>query len=188
MSKKTTIPLYVFLALAVSAPGVYAKVLNEPYLGVGYGQYNFETDRVDFDFDDDREALKVYGGIMFTKSLGAEITWYDFDEARDNFLRADLEGSSIAGVFNAPLHDRFAFFAKVGWFFWDVDLKTDVFIPGIAVVNEDFDGDDVFFGVGAQIGLTESLDLRFEYERFDIDDEAIRPEFEYASVSLQANF
>lgn len=191
MIKKTNILLYLlpFIALAASAPGVYAQeLLAEPYVGFGYGQYKleFESDEVDTDFDDDQDTWRIYGGTQFTEALGAEISLYDFSGGTDTSLASDLEGASIAALFHAPLFDdRFSLFAKVGWFYWEADIETTV--PGAPVLSEDFDGNDVFFGAGAKLALTDAVALRLEYDRFELDED-INPELDQASLSLQFSF
>lgn len=190
MIKKTTIPLYLFsfLALAASAPGAYAQeLLADPYVGFGYGQYQleFESPTTDDDFDESQDAMRVYAGTQLTKALAGEISVYDFDGGTDASISSDLEGVSIAALFTAPLHERFDLFAKVGWFWWESEIETAV--PGDPILSQDDDGDDVFFGAGAKVGLTEAIDLRFEYDRFELDND-VNPDLDYASVSVQVSF
>lgn len=183
--KKTNILFFTFLAMAAGAPAVYAEV--DPYIGVGYGLYQFEVDEFDeFDeFDDDQEALRIFGGVHFNDMIGAEITLYEFDAAADADIESDLQGASIAALVGAPIHDRFSLFAKVGWFWWEAELEATV--PGDPVLTADFEGDDLFFGVGAKIGLTDAIDLRLDYDRFELEDD-IDPDLDYASLSIQVNF
>ncbi|MEX1032628.1 MAG: porin family protein [Cellvibrionaceae bacterium] len=188
MIKKTHVPIYIILALAVGAPSAYAQV--EPYIGVGYGQYKFEfDDDTDTDFDDNQEALRIFGGLHVSDMLGLEISWYEFDEASDDTpdggFTSDLEGASLAATIGAPLHDRFSIFAKAGWFWWEAEVETT--IAGVPILSTDFEGDDLFFGLGAKIGLTDAVDLRFDYDRFELEDD-IEPDLDYASVSIQVNF
>lgn len=189
MINKTSIPLFLLSILALaSAPGYAQKLVAEPYVGFGYGQYRleFDTGVDDDEFDDEQDAWKIYLGTQLTEAFGAEITGYDFSGGRDSSLESDLEGASIAALFHAPLfEDRFSLFAKVGWFWWEADVETTV--PGDPILSEDFDGNDLFFGVGAQLGLTDTLKLRLEYDRFELDED-INPELDYASASIQFHF
>lgn len=188
MIKHKTLGLMGAVALIVGAPMAYAQV--EPYIGAGWGEYKFEfdSDAFDSDFDDDQDVWRVYGGVQFNEALGLEIAYYDFDEGGDGGLASDLEGASLAAIFSAPLHDRFSLFAKVGWFWWEADIEeTSPVIPGVPPLSEDFDGDDVFFGAGLNVGLTDSLEVRLEYDRFELDRD-INPDLDMASISLQYKF
>ncbi|UTA48519.1 outer membrane beta-barrel protein [Simiduia sp. 21SJ11W-1] len=161
--------------------------LNEPelYVGGGYGQYSIKYENDDTDFDDDAEVLKVYGGMKFNEFLGAEIGYLNFDEANSFDDNAEIDGFTFAGIVSAPLHERFSVYARAGWFTWDAKLKTTV--PVIGEISEDIDGGDWFYGGGLKFGLTTNLDLRLEYDRYELDDD-IKPEVDVASVNLQYSF
>lgn len=176
----------VSLAALLAGFSAYADP-PEFYVGAGYGQYKVEFDSdVDTDFEDDQEALNIYFGGKFTEALGAEIKLYEFDEASDSNLVADLEGASIAGIFSAPIwEERFHIYGKVGWFFWESEVEASP-ISGVAV-TEDFEGDDLFYGVGVKFGLGEVVDLRFEYDRFELDDR-IEADLDYISGNIQFSF
>src|SRR5690606_9524232 len=166
-----TTGLLGILALTLGgAPMAYAEV--EPYIGVGWGEYKFEFDSDVFDssFDDNQDVWRLFGGVEFNEALALEISAYKFDDSGSDGLRADLEGASLAAVFSAPLHDRFSLFATVGWFWWEADIdEASPVTPGAPPLREDFNGDDVFFGAGLNVGLTEALELRVEYDRFELD-------------------
>lgn len=192
MIKQTTLGL-LGLALAIVAPMTYAEL--EPYIGAGWGEYKLEfdgNDNLDSDFDDDQDFWRVFGGLQINDVLGVEVAYYEFDDADDRSgtdgLEAQLDGASIAAIFSAPLHDRFSLFAKVGWFWWEADIsRTQTVIPGVDPLREDFDGNDVFFGAGLNFGLTESLEVRLEYDRFELDED-VNPDLDAASISLQWKF
>lgn len=185
--KKSNIALIPIAALLATPFAAQAEEVPNWYVGFGYGQYKleFETD-TDTDFDDDRDALNVYVGGRFTRAIGAEITFYEFDDAEDSTLQTELEGASIAGVFYAPLwENRFDIYLKLGWFFWESEVETAI-LPG-APLTEDFEGDDFFYGAGVQFGFTDTFGLRLEYDRFELEDD-IEPDLDYASVNLQFSF
>ena len=65
--------------------------------------------------------------------------------------------------------------------------------------NDDVDGSDIFYGVGVSFALTENLDLRLDYTRFDVefdrDEIGILAEIDnfdtkvdYASLGIQYTF
>ena len=66
------------------------------------------------------------------------------------------------GMLALPLVDLFA---RVGYANWDSDLDAAGF------ASQKRDGSDPTYGAGAQVRLG-SFALRFEYERFDFDDDS----------------
>lgn len=190
MVKNTATPIYLFLGLvlALGTAGASAQqLIAEPYVGFGWGQYQleFESPDIDDSFDESQDAVRLFAGTQFTDALAAEISLYDFEGGTDTNISTDLEGVSIATLFTAPLHERFDLFAKVGWFWWESEVETT--FPDDPVLSQDDDGNDVFFGVGAKVGLTDAIDLRLEYDRYDLDTN-VNPDLDYASVSLQFSF
>lgn len=167
----------------------FERMEPELYVGGGYGQYNLkwqDQDDIDFsDFDDDAEVMKVFAGMKFNEYLGAEIGYLNFDEANDIDQNAEVDGFTFAGIVSAPLHERISVYAKGGWFTWDAEVKAE--LPLVGTLSEDYDGSDWFYGAGVKVGLLENLDLRVEYERFDIEDD-IEPKLDVASASLQLAF
>jgi hypothetical protein len=167
------------------------QAFAQAYVGIGYGQYRFEfdDDRIDSDFEDDREVIRLFAGGQFSDVFGLEVTYLDFDEAHDRDINAELEGWSLAGIFSAPLADNFAVYGKLGWFAWETDVQGQLGGNGPVLVNidESIDGDDLFYGAGIKIGLGDAVALRFEYDRYEID-ENIEPELDILSANLQVEF
>lgn len=159
------------------------------YVGLGYGQYRFEFDNgTDTDFKDETEVLKAYVGGMFTDAVGLELTYLNFDEANDNDINAEIDGWSLAGIFAAPISDSFSVYGKLGWFAWEADYSGRVSAGPVFVdVDEDIDGDDIFYGAGVRFGLSDSVSLRFEYDRYELDDN-IDPDLDILSANLQFGF
>ena len=53
-------------------------------------------------------------------------------------------------------------------------------------VSADSDG-DVFYGAGVEYAFTTNMQVRFEYERYKLEDD-IDPDMDVASVSFQYMF
>ncbi|UTF61445.1 porin family protein [Gilvimarinus sp. DA14] len=160
-------------------------------VGGGYGV----TKMKDGDFDEDEAAKKAFALVKFNEYIGVEGAYIDFDEASNDVFTFDPSGTSLALILEAPLTEVFSLYAKGGQLWWDSDarLNTDV-----ANLEEDFDGDDTFWGVGTKFQIAEHLDLRVEYERFNFDierdevnvlqSEPLNMDVDYASVNLQYTF
>lgn len=185
--KALAIPAIVLLTL----PSMQA-LADAPagYVGLGYGQYRFEfnNDSIDTDFSDNTEVWKAYVGGMFTDAVGLELTYLNFDEANDNDINAEIDGWSLAGIFAAPISDTFSIYGKLGWFFWDADYRGRASAgPVLVDIDEGTDGNDLFYGAGVRFGLSDSVSLRFEYDRYELDDN-IDPDLDIVSANLQFGF
>ena len=160
--------------------------LAEPhgYIGAGYGQYKFkfEDDNNDQEFNDENSVSKVFLGAQATDIVGAEITYLSFSDGEDGFIKSELEGLSAALTLGLPIGDYFAVRARGGWLMWEADYKVSN-LP----IRENMEGGDFFAGVGLEVGLGESVDIRVDYDRYQLDEE-ISPELDMVSVSAQFSF
>jgi hypothetical protein len=66
---------------------------------------------------------------------------------------------------------------KVGYLWWDAESS-------VAGVSAGEDGSDVFFGLGTGFALTETFDLRLEYELYQLDDADAHSVFLSAQTSF----
>jgi len=122
----------------------------------------------DIDFDEDDFAWKVFGGYALDLpviDLGVEIAYFDLGSPTVDIL-GDEAGISIsgysafalAGVNLGPV----GLFIKGGMASWDADLV-------IAGLRGSEDGSDPAYGAGLRLTFG-SVEVRGEYEVFDIDD------------------
>lgn len=153
----------------------------EPGLYVGGGVGYFRVDEQDFfeegdDLDDDRAALKVYFGGDLLPWLAVEGGYVSFGEI-GNGSTLEGDGWTLAAIGQLPI-GNFAPYAKLGYMWWDADRSA----PNVPVDNND--GHDWFGGLGLRFALTRAMDLRVEYERYQMDDADI----DMASLNLQLTF
>ena len=131
-------------------------------------------------FDEDDTAWKIFGGYKFDLlpvfDLGVEGGYVNLGGPSLDVMVPGVDASfgvdttvfDIFGVANFDI-GPVGIFGKVGYAFWDAELTlTDRLDPA----NNDSaseDGSDIAYGVGASLGLG-SLEVRAEYEIFDIED------------------
>ncbi|NOU51176.1 outer membrane beta-barrel protein [Pseudoalteromonas sp. JBTF-M23] len=167
----------------------YFDFNGEPkvYTGIGYGQYSFQWDDKENDtsFDDDASMLKAYVGTALNEYFSVELAYQNFDEASDIDSNAELDGVSLAARFSAPLNERFSLYAKGGWLEWNADIYAT--IPEVGRIGRELDGGDWFYGAGIAFGVTQNVNMRLEYERYELDDR-IDPNMDVASVSVEYVF
>lgn len=162
--------------LAVAALGLSPAAHADSgfFLGANVGNATVSADVPDpgfgndIDFDEDDFGWKVYGGYAFDLPLidfGVELGYFDlgspsFDSGAGQ-VGIDVSGISafgLAGVNLGPV----GLFLKGGMVSWDADLSVDN-------LSGSEDGTDPAYGVGLRFTLA-SIEVRGEYEIFDIDD------------------
>lgn len=150
-------------ALAGSDSGLYVGA------SVGQAQLDYTDDFPDFgsvDFDDEDTGYKLFGGynlgLIPLVDLAVEGAYVDFGNFNGSIggvgsgLKVDgWTGAGLVGVKLGPV----GLFGKAGVINWD----------GAFDGLSDDDGTDPLYGVGARITLF-SLQVRAEYERYDLDN------------------
>lgn len=171
-----------FLAISGTA---FAGSDSGLYVGasVGQAQLDYNDEGPDFgeiDFDDDDTGYKIFGGynlgLIPLVDLAVEGAYVDFGTFNGTVdgTNSDLDvdgwtGAGLAGVKLGPV----GLFAKAGFISWDGDVDG---------FGSD-DGTDPLYGIGARLTLF-SLQVRAEYERYDLDDVDI----DYISVGAAFTF
>lgn len=152
----------------------------EPGFYVGGGVGYFRVDEQDFfgegdDLDDDQVSFKTYAGGDILPWLGAEAGYVNFGEV-GNGSTFEADGWTIAAIAQIPI-GNFAPYAKIGHMWWDADIDTTGAVGSS-------DGNDWFGGLGLRFALTQALDMRVEYERYQLDEADI----DMGSLNLQLQF
>lgn len=164
-----TLSRFFLIALALSAPAH-----AEQFYGGAAAGDEFDARFDDFPGSRDIDSsAKFFLGWNFMDSWSVEGSYHNFGDAAccdrgaaDIGIDVEVEGFSL-GVVYAPRFERFAPFAKLGWFSADIE-GTSLTIAG----PRDFDDSDS--GLMAEVGLRwfvgESFALRAGYEWFDFEE------------------
>jgi len=175
---KRLILVALVVLIGMTAPA-YAKKKSGFYLGgsVGYSAIAVEFSEVDLGdvkFNETDVGFKAYGGYRLIPFLAVEGGYVDFgnpsgtlsnDEGLPIEAEIGLNGWDLSAVGILPL-GIFDLFARVGYFWWDADVKaafedeTD---------RESDSGSDLTYGIGGQVWLGQ-LAIRGEIELFDISE------------------
>lgn len=165
----------VAVVLAASAIMLYApesKADSGFYLGGSVGQAGVEVQDTSgiqpVSFDENDFAWKAFGGYKFdlpVVNLGVEGGYVNLGSPSGDLLDVpvviETDGIDVFGVLGFDL-GPLGVFAKYGMISWDAEFTVD----GLSDAQ---DGSDPAYGLGATIGLG-SIDIRAEYEVFDIED------------------
>jgi hypothetical protein len=166
----------LLLSATLLAPGVALAADNGFYLGLASSDVSSDYDLGPFaagDADDDR-GFKGMVGFRPLDSFAIEANYVDLGESRvplslvcvtppcptEATIDSQLVSVSAVGMFALPLVDLFG---RVGYATWESELSP--------FATQKRDGSDPTYGAGAQVRIG-SFALRFEYERFEFEDDS----------------
>lgn len=182
--KKLT-PIVALLSLGTVPALTYGAETENPsgpYVGVGWGQFNLNVDKLDdVDdaisdvFDSDDNAWKAFAGWRFNPYIALEAAYIDFGRPNDKIstggssgdYRVDLSGFAPYVIGTLPL-GPVELFGKAGYYFYDVKVRVD-----LDANERDLDTSsseqDFLYGVGIGTTIANRVHLRAEYEKVDAD-------------------
>lgn len=172
------------MAGLLSTPAAEAQEnTGGPYLGVGWGQFNVDVDNLSDAgtvagniIDSDDNAWKAFAGWRFNPYLSLELAYVDLGSPSDRFdgsgssgnYRLDISGFTPYVIGTLPL-GPVELFGKVGYYFYDVDLRLDLDSPG-PDIDSGSSRQDFVYGGGVGVTFLEHLHVRAEYERIDLEN------------------
>lgn len=160
------------------------------YVGGRLGTVKFE----DSDFKDERTVKSAFIGAGLNPYLGLQVDYIDFGNYGSGVFSAETTGFAPAVIGSLPLNEAISLYAKGGQLFWETDVDVDVL-----GFNDSLDGNEFFYGVGANLKISETLAVQLEYDRFkvDLDEDEIgaaaatgdfETDVDTASVGLEFGF
>ncbi len=171
-------------ALALSGAWTAANAENDSgfYVGGGVGQFNVQIDDVDDAddaierLDDDDTAWKAFAGYRFNPYFSIEAAYIDFGGPSDSIdasgssgdYKVEMSGFAPYIIGTLPV-GPVELFAKVGYYFYDVDLSVDLDDLGGDVFRSSSSEEDLLYGAGVGMTFFEHLHARLEYEKIDSD-------------------
>lgn len=167
------------LAVAVAAPAAFAQD-SEPgwYLGGGVGQFNAQIDDLDEvdetveGWDEDDTAYKFFAGYRLNGFLAFELDYINLGEPSGAVVPgvnvdASIDGFAPYVVGTIPLGEWFEIYGRLGYYFYDATVGVEDELSGRAEFDEE--SEDLVYGAGIGANIGERLNLRFEYEKFDLE-------------------
>lgn len=153
------------------------------YLGLGYGAFDVQIDDIDQTdeaiqrIDDDDNAWKVFVGWRLNPYFAFELNYVDFGDPSDRLessgtsgdYRVELSGFQPAVYGTLPIAGWFEIFAKLGYYFYDVDLRIDLDDLSDDVFTSDTSEEAWSYGFGVGATVLERLHFKLEYEKIDTD-------------------
>ena len=158
--------ILTFFSSSVLAEGFYG--------GLGYLKANHNTKEIPgvtyTNYDVKAGGYTIFGGYDFNERFGIEAGHNDLGEtsvsvagtARNTIVTV----TTLAGVFKNPINEKFVLFAKAGLAYIDHD-ENIITSNGLRSHDETT---NVYFGVGANVELSNGLIVRGLYEDYGKDD------------------
>ena len=145
---------------------------NNWYAGFGFGQSRYRNPvPATVSANTRTEGWKVYTGYQFNKYLGVEGGYANLNDMTAHTATTMVNTNSnawiLAAIGSYPLTDKFSVIGKLGAAYVLTSTNTRV---GAALSQRT--GDDnyqPYYGVGVKYALLDNVDLRAEWERFDLD-------------------
>lgn len=182
MTLKMKIAAITAALLSVAlAPAALAQAQQEVagfYAGGGIGQFNAQIDDVDDvdatvdEWDEDDTAYKVFAGYRLNPFLAFELDYINLGEPSGSVVPGTNFDASVDGfapyvVGTIPIGRFFEIYGRVGYYFYDATVAFENEIDGRVEFDEE--SEDLVYGAGIGANIGEKLNLRFEYERFDLE-------------------
>jgi len=172
------------LAAAVAAlsvatvPAAFADENAGWYLGGGVGQFNAQIDDFDQvdntvdDWDNDDTAYKLFAGYRLNKLLSFEVDYINLGEPSGAVvpgfnLDAAVDGFAPYVVATLPIGNMFEVYGRLGYFFYDATVGVESELDDRVEFDEE--SEDLVYGAGVGANFGEKLNVRFEYERFELE-------------------
>ena len=166
-------------ALSVAtAPAAFADENAGWYLGGGVGQFNAQIDDINQvddtinRWDDDDTAYKFFGGYRLNKILAFELDYINLGKPSGAVVPgfnvdAAVDGFAPYVVATLPLGNVFEVYGRLGYYFYDATVGVQNTIDNRVEFDEE--SEDLVYGAGIGANIGEKLNIRFEYEKFDLE-------------------
>ena len=147
------------------------------YLGAGVGQFNAGIDNVDDvdstvdNWSEDDTAYKVFAGYRLNRFLGLEVDYINLGKPSGEVVPGFNVDTSVDGfapyvVGTIPLGPYFEIYGRAGYYFYDANTRmTDTLDNRVSFDEE---SQDFVYGGGIGANIGEKFNVRFEYEKFDL--------------------
>jgi OmpA-OmpF porin, OOP family len=150
------------------------------YAGAGVGSFNLDIDDPDdveetIDrYSSDDTAWKAFVGYRFNPFLAVEGAYVNLGSPDDIIatppdtkLTVETDGFAPYVVGTLPIGDTFEAFAKVGYYWYDINSRLTQ--PGVVIASDSTSDSTFTWSAGFGMNLFDRLNLRLEYEQFDFN-------------------
>lgn len=137
------------------------------YAGVGSGGYRLESG----EFKDSSPTFKLFGGYQLNQNVAFEGSYQRLFEAKDTIgggpVKIDGNVYELSTKLSYPFAQRFQGYGRLGWSYYEVDLKAEGFSGPFSQKTYD---NDFAWALGGNYNFTRRVGLRGEYGQLLVDD------------------
>ena len=156
------------------------------YVGVSGGESKFRTDCSSlFTCDTKDTAWKAYFGSSVNDILGLEVGYTDFGKIRASGGETDAWAGNISVTAGIPIGDRFRAFAKGGGIYGRTDVRASA---DSLLQTGHKDGWGTTWGFGAALGITRTVQVRVDWDRYRLDFAGGSRDVDFLSAGVQMRF
>jgi opacity protein-like surface antigen len=166
------------VALGSAAYAQEQQEVSGFYLGAGAGQFRAGIDDVDdIDetvdaWDEDDTAYKIFAGYRLNRFLAFELDYINLGEPSGAVVPGRNVDSAVDGfapfvVGTLPLGPYFEVYGRAGYYFYDATRGVEDELDNRVEFDEE--SEDFVYGAGVGANLGEKLNLRLEYEKYDLE-------------------
>lgn len=150
-----------------------------------------------FSVDDTDTGYSAGIGYEFNKYVAIEAGYVNLGEASGTYSdgAGSITGSGEGTGFyfgpklSLPITDAFSVFGKIGLFAWDLDAKASgTGAYAIPTTTANYDGTDIYFGLGLAYNITETLGVKAEWTRYNLDADGSDTDVDFISAGLVFKF
>ena len=155
------------------------------YIGGNVGATDWRTDCPSGSgCEDSTVGFKLYGGTKFNNFLGAELGYVNLGRPDTNGGHQTAQGANLSLIAGIPIGDRFGVNAKVGTLYaW---TNTTGNVPSHQAGKErDF---GLSYGAGATMALAPRVQLRVDWDRYNVDFKGRDGKVDMLSAGVQYLF
>ena len=181
-------------AAALAASPAFAQSIFDPqpsgtvrnYIGVSGGESKFRTSCSSlFTCDTKDTAWKAYVGSSVNDMLGVDLGYTDFGKIRVNGGDTEAWAANLSLTVGFPIGDRFQVFAKGGGIYGQTDIQAP---PSTLFNTGHKNGWGYTYGVGAALGLTRTVQVRVDWDRYNMDFVGGSRDVDMLSAGVQLRF
>jgi len=165
------------LSLA-TVPAAFADETTGWYLGGGFGQFNAQIDDIDEvddtvdGWDESDDTYKLFAGYRVNPFLSFELDYINLGEPSGAVVPGFNVDSAVDGfapyvIGTIPIGKWFEVYGRLGYYFYDATVGVEDELGGRVEFDEE--AEDLVYGAGVGLNLAERLNIRFEYEKFDLE-------------------
>jgi OOP family OmpA-OmpF porin len=171
---------------AAQAPHFGSPFAPGPYIGAAAGQSKFDTDCSSFFSCDKKDtAWKLYGGARINDVFGWEAGYTDFGKIAASGGETEAWAANLSALVGVPIGDRFSVFAKGGGLYGRTDVSAS---PSTLFDTGHKSGWGWTYGLGASVGITPTLSVRVDWDRYKLDFAGGRRDVDALMAGLQMRF